>query len=253
MVAEVVINSIAKSLNRVFDYNIPIELEDIVQVGSRVLLSFGNGKKLEEGYVIQIKEKSEYKTKNIIKVEDNLLNKDNIELATLMANRYFCNISECIKLMLPPGTRTKNFEARVKDKTTKVVCLKEEIDKIEFDIENKIIKSEKQIRLLEFLKENDNVTINDIEIFLDVSRAIMNTLIKKGYIELLETKVDRTNFIKKEQKRDQKLKFTNEQQQAYLRIKQAIKDKAFQEFLLYGVTGSRENRDLFTINRRSNC
>ena len=32
MVAEVIINSIVKNLNRIFDYNIPKELEDDVKV-----------------------------------------------------------------------------------------------------------------------------------------------------------------------------------------------------------------------------
>ena len=52
MVAEVIINSTAKKLNRVFDYNIPKELEDLIVVGSKVLVPFGNMKKLEEAYVV---------------------------------------------------------------------------------------------------------------------------------------------------------------------------------------------------------
>ena len=43
-----------------------------------------------------------------------LLTKENVELAKIMARRYFCNISECIKLMLPPGEKTTNLENRIK-------------------------------------------------------------------------------------------------------------------------------------------
>ena len=47
MIAEVIINSNVKNLNRKFDYIIPEELEAQAIVGARVLLPFGNKKELE--------------------------------------------------------------------------------------------------------------------------------------------------------------------------------------------------------------
>ena len=41
MVAEVIINSKAKQLNRTFDYNIPKEMEELILIGSKVLVPFG--------------------------------------------------------------------------------------------------------------------------------------------------------------------------------------------------------------------
>lgn len=57
MIAEVIIDRAAKKLNRTFDYNIPKELEDLVIVGSSVLVPFGKAKELEEAYVIRNKNK----------------------------------------------------------------------------------------------------------------------------------------------------------------------------------------------------
>lgn len=72
---------------------------------------------MEEGFVVGIKENSEYKVKDIEKVEENdYIGEDEVKLAKWMANRYFCNISDCIKLMLPPGTTTKVITNRVKEK-----------------------------------------------------------------------------------------------------------------------------------------
>ena len=59
--------------------------------------------------------------------------------------------------MLPPGATSTNIENRVKDKTESFVYLKKDIDEIEFDIETKKIKSEKQIKLLRFLFENEGM------------------------------------------------------------------------------------------------
>ena len=108
MIAEVIINTIAKELNRTYDYIIPDSILEDVKIGSRVFVPFGR-KKLEEGYVIGIKDKSSFANKEIIKVEDSILTEGNIELAKIMAKRYFCNISDCIRLMLPPGTASKNI------------------------------------------------------------------------------------------------------------------------------------------------
>lgn len=244
MVAEVIINSIAKELNRSFDYIIPEDLESEVKIGARVFVPFG-AKKKEEGFVINIKETSTFANKEIIKIEDNLLSEENINLAKLMARRYFCNISDCIKLMLPPGAGSKDFDGRVKDKTSNFVYLKKDIDEIEFLIETEKLKSEKQIRVLRFLGENEGVHIVDLEVITDTSRAIIKTLEKNGYIEIIEQKIERNPFANREIKRDKKLDLIDEQQEAF----DKIKDSKFNEFLIYGVTGSRKNRSLFTVNR----
>ena len=36
MIAEVIINSSAKKLNRTFDYHIPSDIEEIVEIGTKV-------------------------------------------------------------------------------------------------------------------------------------------------------------------------------------------------------------------------
>ena len=83
MVAEVIINSTAKKLNRTFDYNIPENLEDLVLVGSKVLVPFGRLKNLEEA---NNKMSDQNKTKNAI---PNLLNQimsivpENVQLTSI--------------------------------------------------------------------------------------------------------------------------------------------------------------------------
>lgn len=237
MVAEVIINTTAKKLNRTFDYNIPKELEDMIFVGSKVLVPFGTFKTLEEAHVVGIKESSEFKVKDIAKVENGLTDKQ-IEIAKWIAKRYFCNVSECIKLMQTPGTRTKNVNNRIQDKKINLVYLKKDVEEIEFDIENGKIKSEKQKRILNFVKENEGYTIPDIEALTDCSRAIVNTLIKNGYLELAETKIDRNPLNNKEIENTESLKLTNEQEIAFNKIAKTIDNNEYEQFLLYGVTGS---------------
>lgn len=243
MIAEVIINSNVKNLNRTFDYNIPFEMEEKVNIGSRVLVKFGNIKKLEEGFVVDIKENSDFNVKDISVVEEkDFIDEPKIELAKWMAHRYFCNVSDCIKLMLPPGTGTKDVEKRVKEKSLNCVkLLKTEIE-INDDIENKILKSEKQIKVLRFLIDNNDVLINELKAFTDVSKAIIKTLEKNGYVEIYEKKVERNPFLHKVIEKNFNLNLTDEQQYAYNMVENAIDDYMNSEFLLFGVTRITEKQ-----------
>ena len=237
MVAEVIINRGAKKLNRTFDYNIPRELEELILVGSKVLVPFGKGGKLTEAFVVGIKEKSQFEVKDIAKLEENLSDKQ-VALAKWMAKRYFCNVSDCIKLMLTPGTRNKNKEKRIQDKTINCVYLKKDREEIEFEIETEKIKSEKQKRVLNFVKDNEGATVPEIEMFTDCARGIVNTLVKNGYLEIIEKKVERNPLLGRDCEKTYKLNLTEEQENTYKSVEETIDKKEYKQFLLYGVTGS---------------
>ena len=237
MFASVLINTNARELNRVFDYEVPAELENSVMVGARVFVPFGRGKALSEGYVVELKSESEFECKEIASVEDLLLSEDNVELAKLMAQKYFCNVSDCIRLMLPPGLASKNLDKRVKEKFVKFVYLNKETEEVRFDIDNSL-KSDKQKRLLEFLLGNDGVEVSELEAVTEVSRAVMKTLEKNGYIRFEDVQVDRNPFVHKNVVRDERLVLNDEQQSVYDQIEFMIDNDEFAEFLLKGITGS---------------
>ena len=239
MIAEVLINSNVKNLNKYFDYNVPVELTGTIQIGDRVLVPFGRKKDLEEGYVINFKEKTDFEVKYIASIEnEHGLTKNNIELAKIMSRRYFCNIADCIKLMLQPGTSAKTFTNRVKEKNSRFVKLKKNIEEIEFDIETKKLKSEKQIKALKFLNDNPDILKTDLETLTETSNAILKTLEKNGYIEIFEKQVNRNPFINKNVEKTIDLELTGEQKEALERVVKSIDNNEYKEFLLYGVTGS---------------
>lgn len=238
MVAEVIIQSNVKNLNKTFDYNVPNSLENITKIGSRVLVPFGNMKTLEDGFVIGLKQSSEYKLKDISSVQENYIDENKIIIAQWMANRYFCNIADCLKLMLPPGKRTKIITNRIKEKKQLYVTLKKDKEEIEKEIETKKIKTDKQIRVLNFLCDNEGAFVTEIEMFTDTAKSVINNLEKKGYVEILEKQIERNPFIHKVTTRSSKKELTTEQQNAYDKINDAMQEHIFSEFLIYGVTGS---------------
>ena len=238
MVAEIILNSNAKELNRVFDYNIPETMVYKAMVGSRVFVQFGNRKQLEEGFIIGIKESSEFKLKNIEKiVNENGLTEEKVELAKWMARRYFCNISECIKLMLPPGTTTKIIENRIKEKNENFVTIIDE-EVVESDIEEDKFKSAKQVRILKFLLDNGETNLADLLLFTDTTRDAVKALEKKNYITIEKKQVERNPFFHKVERQSKKLEFTEEQQNSYNEISDKMDKNKYEEYLIYGVTGS---------------
>ena len=231
MIAEVIIDSKAKTLNRKFDYKIPKDLEDVICVGSRVLVPFARMKSLEQGYVIKIKNSSNFDVKEIAGLDENL-SKEKMDLARWMARKYFCNLSECIKLMITPGNRSK--EKRVLDKKINFIYLN--IDKQEINLED--IRGEKQKKALEFVMKNEGMTIPEIMEFTDVQRASIDALIKKGYLKICKQKIERNPLECKNAIHSENLKLTDEQKYAFDKISDAIDKKRFEQFLIYGVTGS---------------
>ena len=232
MVAEVIIDTSVKSLNKTFDYEIPNDLSDKVIVGSRVFVPFGNQKNLEEGIVVKIKEMSEYKVKEIKGLQKEQIKSEYISLAKWMSYRYFCNIAECLKLMLPPGRTAKDITKRVNEKTVNCFEINKSEDEIREALDNNLIRSEKQKNVLEYLLNNGKSTMSDIQLFNDASLAVVNSLVKKGFVRKEIEKVSRNPFVHKIGVKSVDLELTNEQQLAYNSIKNSG------EYLLYGITGS---------------
>ena len=237
MIAEVIINRSAKKLNRTFDYNVPKEFEELILIGSEVLVPFGKSKNLVEAYVVGFKDSSNYEIKDIANVKNNLTDKQ-IELARWMAKRYFCNVSDCIKLMQAPGSKRKNENTRIHEKTINCVYLKVDDETLDFEIETGNLKSEKQKKVLKFIQDNPGCTIPEIEMFTGYTRGIVKTLEKNGYIEITQKRIERDPLIHKNIEQTHKLKLTQEQENAYNKVAYTIDNNKFEEFLLYGVTGS---------------
>ena len=87
----------------------------------RVLIPFGARKIYEVGYVVNLKETSEYKCKNIVRVIDRVFDEEKLNLAKWISEKYFCNLSEAIRLLVPPGTGTT--VDKIKTKTEKNIII----------------------------------------------------------------------------------------------------------------------------------
>ena len=92
--------------------------------------------------------------------------------------------------------------------------------------------------MLNFLCDNEGAFVTEIEVFTDTTKAVIDNLEKKGYVEIAEKQIERNPFIHKVTTKSSKKELTVEQQNAYDKINDAMKEQLFSEFLIYGVTGS---------------
>lgn len=252
MIAEIIVNSNARALNRIFDYIVPEEMEKDIFVGARIYAPFGKSGKLEDGFVIGLKDKSEFANKEIAKIIYEMsIPEDKMELAKLMARKYFCNISDCIKLMLPPGTGSKEATNWAKEKVGNFVYLAKEPEEIEEAIASGEVKSDKHKKVLNFLLDNDGMYLPDLEKIMEVTKSVFKTLEKNEYIEIIEEQIERNPFINKNVEKDEPKVLTEEQQKAYDSISFCIENEEPTKSLIYGITGSRKNRNLFATYWKS--
>ncbi len=119
MIAEVIVDVPAKQTDRLFDYEIPKKWETMIQAGMRVLVPFGP--RLVQGFVVSVKETSEYghKTKPIHSLLDvtPVLNEELLQLGSWLTETTLCFMISALQAMLPAAMRAKyDKEIQVIDK-----------------------------------------------------------------------------------------------------------------------------------------
>lgn len=258
-IAKVLINTSVKSLNKVYDYLVPEKMEHDIEIGKRVLVSFGKGRSDEEAIIVKIEEKTDeelksynYKLKEIIEILDEVsyINESRLKLAKYISFLYFCNVYDALKLMLPPGTKSKNSKKSLNTKQNTLVKLIKNPEEIMEDIENNVITSAKHIKLLTFLMYNDYVLINDIIDGLEISRQVINTVEKNGYITLEKVDIKPDFLTEFKVSPTEPKKPTPEQEFAIDRINSYIDSNEYKQCLLFGVTGSGKTEVYLQVIKR---
>jgi len=107
-IASVIVDVPTAQTDRSFDYLIPDELIDNLEVGMRVIVPFGN--RQVQGFVIALKDKSTISgLKEIIEPMDiePVLNQELLQLGEFLANETLCLKISAYQVMLPPALKAK--------------------------------------------------------------------------------------------------------------------------------------------------
>lgn len=220
MVAQVLVELKLKNLDHTFDYNIPLELEKMVEVGKRVLVPFG--RQTLEGFVMKINNSSNFdKLKSIIDVidEEVILNEELMCIGDYISKKTLSTKIAAYQSMLPSALKASK-EHKVKKKYVTYIKLQK------YDYEPTTLK---QKELIELLKSKDYIK-SELKEYV----SSINTLKKKDIIIEYDKEVYRIN--EQIDKEDSNVSLTDEQLNV---VNKVIDSKnIFKPFLLHGVTGS---------------
>lgn len=229
MFAKVIVDIASSLVDKVFDYAFDDQDKDKYQIGTRVLVPFGN--RVIEGYVIDFSKESTLdsnKIKKIIRPLESFtsINKDQIELAHFMKDKFNIGMCDCLRLFLPSEMRS----GKVKD-----------LEVIEL-----YLGDENQAKLYySNLKANAHAQKDAIVFMLEKGSFLQAELNKKfgasAISKLKENQIlkERTKVLRRKPYKDvqafenKKITLTEAQQNA---LSQILSKNA--TFLLHGVTGS---------------
>ncbi len=224
MLASVIIEYSAKSLNRVFDYLIPDELVGKLKVGHKVIVPFASNE--VEGFTLKIHNNidKEIDYKKIIKISnsDFYLNEELLNLGEVLSNYLLCTKISCYQAMLPKALKAK-ISTNINKKYEYKISLNKNIDIDEY-IENHK-RNKKEIEILNDLKNGE--CLKSKYSGSSLKRLIDNNIVIENKYEVNRD----VSFIKEEYK---DIVLTMEQKNAVNEILNSKDDK----YLLYGVTGS---------------
>ncbi len=225
MIAQVVIPSKAKNIDRLFDYVAPIELD--VHVGQPVEVPFGY--RQEVGYVIRLKDDTEREIEEL-KAIDRVLSEDEaaslqpemMGLVRFLRERYFSSWGAAIQTVLPPVTRAKMVREYV-------------LVNPEGDFPEEVVL---------FFKRKKSVSKKVLQQEFHLTDHQLARAVNEGTLQVRDRVAPKRR--KKRQDEDAQsslaesftLALTAEQRTALSSILQGVDQHEHQTFVLHGVTGS---------------
>lgn len=109
-IAKVIVDVPSRETDRPFDYSIPAEMREWVEIGSRVGVPFG--KRTVQGFVLSLHEDTEMDPGRMKPIQELLdlmppLPPDLVELAAWMSRKYACSMISVLQAMTPAALKGK--------------------------------------------------------------------------------------------------------------------------------------------------
>lgn len=304
MIAEVIVDVPARSVDRPFDYFIPTKYQEAIAIGSRVQVPFGSRQVL--GYVIRIKEQTERdQLKEISKVMDLTppLTDELVDIGLRMSDEYLCHPITAFQAMVPSVLKGKyqkwiqihpemtheelqHFQseahelvdflqqeqsclweqaltfAGVTERTLrkwiaeKKISVREQVsdrvthqkvrwvvpekrEKLEQALQSLSLRKKKQREIVQFfLEHHAAIRLSDLLTKLGTTRSTVKLCVNQQWLRLEDRIEWRDPYRDQSFQPSKPLPLTDEQQQAFASILDAIRREQHETMLLHGVTGS---------------
>ena len=218
MLADILVEVVAKTTDKTFTYHIPDGMN--AKEGMRALVPFG--RRNIEGFIIRIYDEVEldYEVKDIIQLVDEkpVLNEEMLELGKYISKKTLSPLTLSYQTMLPSGLKARE-KTNINKKIVKYLHV----------LKDGEFKGEKQKQVFDYVKKNNLVLKAEAN---KISSSAVKTLINNGYLEEVEKEVYRLDEEVEVEKKHYDL--TEEQ----AKVLESVKFGKFKPYLLHGVTGS---------------
>lgn len=226
-----------EKVDRVFQYRVPEDLRDRLQVGMQVEVPFGRGNRPTKGYAVGFTDQPDYPPEKIkelrgvvkgsVKAESQL-----IALAAWMKERYGSTMNHALKTVLPVRQKTRQKQSRRLVRTIP----REEAENILKEYQRKHYRA--KARLLEALLEKETLGYQEAADTLKLSAAVVRGLEAEGILKVETETLYRNPFAGHFEKKEQKVVLNEEQTRAVEGIWADYEKGIRRTYLLHGVTGS---------------
>ncbi len=182
------------ALDRPFEYRIPAELADRIQIGMLVSVPFGKGKKEREGCIVSLSTHSQYPLEDLkfisgLRNERPSLPDALLKLADWMAEYYCCTREQALRNLMPGAVRS----GKVKPKKEQRYYLADAAEAAKY-IATAKKQQEKRAELLKQLSVRPGATADQLLRMTGLGRSVLDALVKAGLVKKEAEQVDRDPF-----------------------------------------------------------
>ena len=230
MYADVIIDISIEQLDKTFQYAVPDELADVIELGMTVDIPFGTGNRQITGYVVGLGDKAAYpveKIKFITGITEGKVTAVSrmIRLAAWLKHNYGCTMNQAIKTVVPVKDKVKQKEKR----SVNLIIDKAQAQEYLDTFAKKNAKA--RYRLLEAL-------INEPVIEeLNITAQIIKTFEDMGIVEVRSEDMYR-NPVRNVSGERKHIELNEQQKNAVDKIISDYDNGDYKTYLLHGVTGS---------------
>ena len=235
--ADIIVDITHEKLDKPFQYRIPENLAEEIQVGTQVLVPFGNANKVITGYCIGISGETDLdpaKIKDILSVKEGSTSIESrqILLADFMKRRYGVTMIQALKTVLP-------VKQSVKSIIKKTICLIKTLEEtIEYyntikDKGNQKAKS----RLLEQLISRESISWEEVTGKMHIGSSTLKSLEEAGFIQI-QTASQYRNPVRMECGETVNFTLSTEQQHIVDTIAADCEKGKAGKYYIHGITGS---------------
>ena len=236
MYADIIVDISHEQLDRTFQYAVPEEMKQDIDVGVLVNVPFGRGNRTITGYVIELSNEPKLDIDKIKYIDSIVPDKVKavsrmIKLAAWLKHNYGSTMNQALKTVIP-------VKEKVKHKEKKSVRLVIDRHEAQSYIELFVKKNAKaRLRLLQALMQEQVIDCAIVKEKLNITMQTVNTLVKLGIADIEVENIYR-NPIKNTDDSEKRLTLNPEQKHVVDTFIKDYDNGNRYTYLIHGVTGS---------------